>query len=41
MKRIITLKVNGEEHDVLVKDNKTLLDVFEGRFRVHRHKTWL
>jgi aerobic carbon-monoxide dehydrogenase small subunit len=27
MKRIITLKVNGEEHDVLAKDNKTLLEV--------------
>jgi carbon-monoxide dehydrogenase small subunit len=32
MKRIITLKVNGEEHDVLVKDNKTLLDVLREDF---------
>ena len=27
MKRIITLKVNGEEHDVVRKDNTTLLEV--------------
>jgi 4-hydroxybenzoyl-CoA reductase alpha subunit len=33
-KRILTLKVNGEEHSVAVKDGETLLDVLRERLRL-------
>ena len=33
-KRIITLKVNGEEHSVAVRDGDTLLDVLRGKLRL-------
>lgn len=33
-KRIVTLKVNGEEHSVAVKDGETLLDVLRDKLRL-------
>ena len=32
--RIVTLKVNGEEHSVAVKDGETLLDVLRDKLRL-------